>query len=243
MAVTLKRKRGAVSYKEPSSDDDMSGSSDQGQSTRTKRNPAPTRRSTRHPHPATVDEESSESEHDLSEPESAPAKRSRASRTSRSRGKRRISYKDASSDEEDEEDPDGDFEIQEERVMALRTRSRPTASRSPRPQKVRNAKGKSRRKGRHAIGAPLKPNKEVQPERKVAVIPTDGHNPVCVFCERQGGLEYFVQVCELHMVLRSASWAPDYSVLILMIYCLELGRSAIPRPPPDLRLRLTSPPR
>jgi hypothetical protein len=180
MAVTLKRKRGAVSYKEPSSDDDISESSDEGQSSRTKRNTAPTRRSTRRSHAATVDEASSESGHDSSEPEPAPVKFPRASRASRREGKQRISYKDASSDDEDEEDPDGDFEMQEERMMAVRTRSRPTASRSPRPQKVRSTKGRSRRKVAHTIGAPLKPNKEVQPERKVAAIPTDGRKPVCV---------------------------------------------------------------
>jgi hypothetical protein len=191
MAVTLKRKRGAVSYKEPSSDDEVSESSDQELPTRTKRTAAPTRRSTRRP--PVAEEASSESEHDSSEPEPAPVQHSRASRASgasrasRSRGKRGISYKDASSDEEDEEDPDADFEIEEEEelVPAARTRSRPTAPRSPRLHKVRSTKGKSRRRVAHAVGAPLKPNKEVQPERKVEAIPTDGHNPVCVFAVAQ----------------------------------------------------------
>ncbi|KAI4958120.1 hypothetical protein J4E86_003716 [Alternaria arbusti] len=169
MAVTLKRKRGAVSYKEPSSDEDLSESSGYEQTTR--KRTVPTRRSTRRP-PAD-DEAASESDH--SPPEPAPIRQQRGSRSSRIRGAPRISYKDVSSDEEDEEDPDADFELEDERVMTVRTRSRPVAAPSPRPEKIGGTK-RSRSRRKAVIGAPLKPNKEVQVERKTT-IPSDGHKP------------------------------------------------------------------
>jgi hypothetical protein len=170
MAVTLKRKRGAVSYKEPSSDEDLSESSGYDQTTR--KRTIPTRRSTRRP-PAD-DEAASESER--SPPEPAPARHQRGSRSSRTRGAPRISYKDVSSGEEDEEDPDADFELEGERVMAVRTRARPVVAPTSRPEKIGGSKrNRSRRKA--VIGAPLKPNKEGQVERKTT-IPSDGHKPV-----------------------------------------------------------------
>ncbi|KAH6868772.1 hypothetical protein BKA58DRAFT_441202 [Alternaria rosae] len=169
MAVTLKRKRGTVSYKEPSSDEDLSEGSGSEQTTR--KRTIPTRRSTRRP-PAD-DEAASESDH--SPPESAPIKQQRGSRSSRTRGAPRISYKDVSSDEEDEEDPDADFELEDERVMTLRTRSRPVAAPSSRPEKIGGTK-RSRSRRKAVIGAPLKPNKESQVERKTT-IPSDGHKP------------------------------------------------------------------
>ena len=172
MAVTLKRKRGAVSYKEPSSDEDLSESSGYEQTTR--KRTVPTRRSTRRP-PAD-DEAASESDH--SPPEPAPISQQRGSRSSRIRGAPRISYKDVSSDEEDEEDPDADFELEDERVMTVRTRSRPVAAPSPRPEKIGGTK-RSRSRRKAVIGAPLKPNKEVQVERKTTIL-SDGHKPVCV---------------------------------------------------------------
>lgn len=173
MAVTLKRKRGTVSYKEPSSDEDLSEGSGSEQTTR--KRTVLTRRSTRRP-PAD-DEAASESDH--SPPESAaPIKQQRGSRSSRTRGAPRISYKDVSSDEEDEEDPDADFELEDERVMTLRMRSRPVAAPSPRPEKIGGTK-RSRSRRKAVIGAPLKPNKESQVERKTT-IPSDGHKPVCL---------------------------------------------------------------
>ncbi|KNG50362.1 hypothetical protein TW65_02897 [Stemphylium lycopersici] len=169
MAVTLKRKRGAVSYKEPSSDDDLSDSS--GQERSTQKRTLPTRRSTRRTQ--AVGEVSSESEHDLPEP--APAQRQQPSRNPRGRGRRRISYKDVSSDE-DEEGADADFEVEEERVMAVRTRPQPSAPPSSRAQKTWGAKGsKSRRKA--VLGAQLAPNNGTHTETKVTNIPTDGHMP------------------------------------------------------------------
>jgi hypothetical protein len=172
MAVTLKRKRGAVSYKEPSSDEDLSESSGYEQTTR--KRTVPSRRSTRRP-PAD-DEAASESDH--SPPQPAPTTRQRDSRTSRSRGVPRISYKDVSSDDENEDDPDADFELEEQRVVTVRTRSRPVAAPTSRSEKTGGTKtSRSRRKA--AIGAPLKPNNEGQVERKTT-IPSDGHKPVCL---------------------------------------------------------------
>jgi hypothetical protein len=172
MAVTLKRKRGAVSYKEPSSDEDVSENSGYEQTTR--KRTVPTRRSTRRP-PAD-DEVASESDHPP--PRAAVTRQPRGSRSSRTRGAPRVSYKDVSSGEEDEEDADADFELEEERVMTVRTRSRPIAAPAAGSDKTGGIKRNgSRRKA--AIGAPLKPNTQFQVERKTA-IPSDGHRPVCL---------------------------------------------------------------
>ena len=173
MAVTLKRKRGAVSYKEPSSDDDLSESSGYEQTTR--KRTVPTRRSTRRP--AADDEAASESEHSPP-PQPASVKLQRESRTSRRRGAPKISYKDVSTDDEDEEDPDGDFELEEEQVMTVRTRPRPVAAPVSRSGKTVGIK-RSRSRRKATIGAPLKPNNESQVERKTT-IPSDGHKPVCL---------------------------------------------------------------
>ncbi|KAG9195716.1 hypothetical protein G6011_00837 [Alternaria panax] len=171
MAVTLKRKRGAVSYKEPSSDEDVSESSEYEQTTR--KRTVPTRRSTRRP-PAD-DEAASESAHSPPPPPPPATKRQRDSRTSRGRGVPRVSYKDVSTDDEDEEDLDGDFELEAEQVMTVRTRSRPAAAPTSRLDKTGNTK-RSRSRRKAMIGAPLKPNNEGQGERKTT-IPSDGHKP------------------------------------------------------------------
>lgn len=174
MAITLKRKRGAVSYKEASSDEDLPVSSDEERPTRTKI--APARRSTRQrPH----DNEDS-SRHTTPEP-AAPVRspqQSLRSTRGRDRGRHMISYKDASSDEED---PDADFEIEDEveRVVAVRTRHQTTAVQSPRPRKHSGSKARSRQ--RLVLGAVLKPNREGEVERKAVDILTDAHKPVCVF--------------------------------------------------------------
>ncbi|KAF1835212.1 hypothetical protein BDW02DRAFT_568225 [Decorospora gaudefroyi] len=177
MAVTLKRKRGAVSYKEPSSsEDDLSENYDQGRNTVRERT-APTRRCAGRSQ--AVDDVSSESEHDSPEPATVSRPRtSRAPRTSRpSRVKQSISYKDVSSDDEEDEDPDADFELEEEQVLTVRTKRRATAPPRPQPRKSGGTKGRCRRK--MVLGAPLKLNQQAQAqsERKVAAIPTDGHNP------------------------------------------------------------------
>ncbi|EUC33469.1 hypothetical protein COCCADRAFT_96062 [Bipolaris zeicola 26-R-13] len=168
MAVTLKRKRVAVSYKEPSSDDDISESSDHERTTR--KRTVPSRRSTRRMRAAV--QVSSESEH--ASPGPIPIKRKQPSRNPRRRGKGAVSYKDISSDE-DEEDPDADFEIEEERVMAVRTRSRPNAPPSSEIQKKRGSR--DRRTRRAVLGAPLAPNEKAQVGWRVTDIPTDGSVP------------------------------------------------------------------
>jgi hypothetical protein len=173
MAVTLKRKRVAVSYKEPSSDDDLSESSDHERVTQ--KRTVPSRRSTRRMR--AVDQVSSASER--ASPEPVPVDRQRPSRNARRRGKRNVSYKDISSDEDDL-DPDADFEVEEERVMTVRTRSRPSTLPSSEPQRKRGARDRNSR--RAVLGAPLAPNKGAQVERQVADIPTDGYIPVSLPC-------------------------------------------------------------
>ncbi|EDU46794.1 conserved hypothetical protein [Pyrenophora tritici-repentis Pt-1C-BFP] len=186
MAVTLKRKRGAVSYKEPSTDDDLSSSSGHEPSTRKPRT-APTRRSSRHPQ--VVDDASSESEHAAPTP---PDHRQPSVRSLRRRqGKQKISYKDVSSDEDEDDDPDADFELVEERVMPVRTRSRPVAPASPRYQERGQAKrGRAKRKA--VLGASRKPNDQVQVERKTVDILTDGHKPTWAFLPYHVLLQIFV---------------------------------------------------
>ncbi|EMD87356.1 hypothetical protein COCHEDRAFT_1144870 [Bipolaris maydis C5] len=168
MAVTLKRKRVAVSYKEPSSDDDLSESSNHERTTQ--KRTVPSRRLTRRMR--ATDQVSSESEH--ASPEPVPVKRKQPSRNPQRRGKGAVSYKDISSDE-DEEDPDADFEIEQERMMAVRTRSRPSAPPSSKIQKKRAPR--DRRTRRAVLGAPLAPNEEAQVGWRVTDIPTDGCVP------------------------------------------------------------------
>jgi hypothetical protein len=145
MAVTPKRKRGAVSYKEPSSDisdEDMSTDSgqQQHQQTRTQR-VAPQRRSARSRQ---------------SEQQSAKRPRQQTFRTDRNatddsiklRGRSNISYRDLSTDEEES---DGDFEVEEVIAPPRTTRTRTTvlSSRSRREKKVGSRVHKP-------LGAPMK---------------------------------------------------------------------------------------
>ena len=171
MTATLKRKRVPVSYKEPSSDDELSESS--GDEQTSQKRIVPSRRSTRHTQAAS--QVSSANEH--ASPEPVPVQRQRPSRNTR---RRAISYKDISSDEDDQ-DPDADFEVEAEQVMAVRTKTRPSASSSSETQKKRGSKDRNRRR-KAALGAPLAPNKEAQVERQATGIPTDGHVPVSFTC-------------------------------------------------------------
>ncbi|KAJ4369592.1 hypothetical protein N0V83_005354 [Neocucurbitaria cava] len=170
MAVTLKRKRGAVSYKEPSSEEDFSETSGEERTIRRRKRPTPSRRSTRHQQVDDEDESSSQQ----ASPQARPTRNPRnVPRTSRSHGRQKISYKDISSDEE-EDDPDADFEVEE--VQTPRKTARAAAVRSPRPPRSLDSKRRQRRK--LALGAPLKPNNAVVgSEGKAAEIPTDGHKP------------------------------------------------------------------
>lgn len=150
MAVTLKRKRDAVSYREPSSDEDLSDS-DQEQLPRRVRS-APVRRSARH-QSAEAEQQSPQRRRAVSP---IPIARTRAANPRnglRRRGKRQISYQDVSS----EDDGDEDFE---EEDTVVEQRPRRTLS-SPRLHK---GKQSGRRPGRppskitrKPLGAPLKP--------------------------------------------------------------------------------------
>lgn len=220
MTVTLKRKRVPVSYKEPSSDDDISESfSDERTS---EKRIIPSRRSARRTQP--VDPVSSGNEH--ASPEPVPVQHQRASRNTRRRGKRAISYKDISSDEYDE-DPDADFEMEPEQMMAVRTRTRPNAPSSSESQAKRGQKHRSRRN--RAVGAPLAPNNEAHVERQELGIPTDGNIPVRLCLLLQDRLQNTVAALRIDTVL--------------ILCCLGMDFPTIPRTPPDLRLRITSTPR
>ncbi|KAH7073697.1 hypothetical protein BKA63DRAFT_39096 [Paraphoma chrysanthemicola] len=160
MAVTLKRKRGAISYKEPSSDDDLTESSDGEKRVQRKRS-VPSRRSARH------------REHSPRETSPIANKGPSAkARSSGRHGRRKISYKDVSTDEE-EEDPDAEFEVSEDEPP--RTKPTRTTAQSPRPSKTSSSKGKSPRK--RALGAPLRPNEAPAVVTVSISIPTDGHKP------------------------------------------------------------------
>lgn len=174
MAVTLKRKRGAVSYKEPSSDEDSlddqsQESSQKGTARRTRaassQRPATHRNSNTQP-----------------QPDAAPAHSRRKNQPRGSQRQRRhnISYKDISSDEEDE-DPDADFEESQEacevstKPSRKTSRQRTLALRSLPPRKDRTSTSKSRRGP--VLGAPRKPRVPTDTVTSVTSIPTDGHRP------------------------------------------------------------------
>lgn len=220
MTVTLKRKRVPISYKEPSSDDDLSESlSDE----RTfQRRSVPSRRSTRRTQP--VDQVSSGNEH--ASPKPASVKRQRSPRNMRRRENRAISYKDISSDENDE-DLDADFELEPEQMMAVRTRTQPGAPPSSESQTKRGKKDRNRRR-KAVLGAPLAPNRETQSERQDMGIPTDGYVPVRLCLLLQGQLQVALAVLRIHIMLTH--------------YCLGMDFPTIPRTPPNLRLRITPTP-
>ena len=152
MATASKRKRGNISYKEPSSDEGISGASES-ESDHSSRPNAPARRSKRHRAPVTEDRHV----------ESTQSKKPTATTTRSARGhaRQRISYKDISTDEdedegEDEEDPDADFQAADDNApQRPQPSGRGRAVASPR-KPVKAVKGKSSRK--LPLGAPRKPN-------------------------------------------------------------------------------------
>ncbi|KAJ4378754.1 hypothetical protein N0V86_005625 [Didymella sp. IMI 355093] len=170
MAMTTKRKRGTVSYKEPSSDEDLSESSEYERTPRRKRL-APSRRSTRH----RADDDDNDEQREAQElfPAIEPQKRSR--KEIRTRRHRKVSYKDVSSDEE--EDPDADFEIPEEHVRLTQSRVKATAAPSPRPQRSGRIGDKTRSKQKLVIGRIRKPNRAPDAASEAISIPSDGHKP------------------------------------------------------------------
>ncbi|KAF2855118.1 hypothetical protein T440DRAFT_475408 [Plenodomus tracheiphilus IPT5] len=173
MVVTLKRKRGAISYRESSTDDDLSESSDDAQPSSVPNQAISSRRNATRPRHRREDGDEASSRH--ASPALAPSSRSKPSaRARRSSGRANISYKDISSDEED---PDADFELDAEQTIAVRTRPRRQfhASQPPRAQKIQISEGKQRHRSR--LGAALKPNNQAKSEPEAVGIPTDGHKP------------------------------------------------------------------
>ncbi|KAH4178251.1 hypothetical protein HBH43_042410 [Parastagonospora nodorum] len=162
MAVTLKRKRGAVSYREPSSDEEISESSGQEGQVRPKR-ATPSRRSTRRSEPAAQQMGPV-----------ADRRRATGSREGRRREVPKISYKDVSTDEEEQDDPDDDFEADNDEPPR-RTKPPTTSARSPKPHKPSKSKGKSPQK--LVLGAPRRDNVTSPVATTTAPIPTDGHIP------------------------------------------------------------------
>ena len=170
MAVTTKRKRGAVSYKEPSSDEDVSEGSGYQKTPRRKRH-APSRRSARHQ--ANDDDLGQQT---TPEPSPAPEPSRKKQKESRTRRHGKVSYKDISSDAE--EDPDADFEVPEEHVVrTTQRRAKATVVPSPRPQRSRRTKERGRPKQNLVIGRIRKPNQATTAAAEVISIPSDGHRP------------------------------------------------------------------
>ncbi len=169
MAVTTKRKRGAVSYKEPSSDEEFSESSGYEQTRRRKRS-APSRRSVRH---QAKDDDSNR--RTTAEPSPAPEPSRKKYKELRTRRHRKISYKDISSDEE--EDPDADFEDPEDYVRPAHRRAKAEAAPSPRPQKPGRTSGTSRSKQQLVVGRIRKPNQASSTASQAVSILSDGHIP------------------------------------------------------------------
>jgi hypothetical protein len=186
MAVTSKRKRGAVSYREPSSDEDMSASSSDVEETsrRRQQRTAPSRRSTRQRQESPVERASP----------IAGKRQATASRVSRRHETHKISYKDVSTDEDVEEDPGADSTASDDepppRTKLPKTSNRPSRPRSPRPHKPTHPKGRPHRK--LVLGAPLKANEASPDAVSTARIPTDGHIPAWATLPYHALLQIFV---------------------------------------------------
>lgn len=238
MAVTLKRRRGAVSYKEPSSDEDLSESSDGGGAERSKR-PAPSRRSTRHRQEAddNGDEDEAPIDH-ISLPIIPARKLQSVRRPSRGSRRRQFSYKDISTDEED--DPDADFELEEEPTRQPRPKPRQVAGKSLRSHQSPQSKPRGQRK--LVLGAPLKPNTTFHAERKAAEIPTDGHKPAWATLPYHVLLQIFVYASH---PLRDENMRPTTSIPWLVQVarmCSTFTKPALTalyRNPPIFATRLT----
>ncbi|KAF1961269.1 hypothetical protein CC80DRAFT_436941 [Byssothecium circinans] len=175
MAVTLKRKRAAVSYREPSSNEDVDS---EAESNSRPKHPAPMRRSIRQRSPSEEAEPSFSVGRQRGAATAKAAKETSRRRTALRKEKRRISYKDVSSDDVDEDWGDEDFEMEEE-VEQPKPRRRVAAS--PRAQKsktsVKNLAHSAGSRMRKTLGAPLKPRTTEQAPSTPVKIPTDGHKP------------------------------------------------------------------
>lgn len=161
MAVTLKRKRVAVSYREPSSDDDALDSAvDAGLS---RKRAAPVRRSARHR--STGTDQPCPRQDRVS-----PTQPATPSTTANSRHRPRrgvngpVSYRDASSEDEDrvEDKEEDDFEVEAEPMLVLHRRPARTDAAPAKGKNRSSERGSRRRPGRSprkALGAPLKRRK------------------------------------------------------------------------------------
>ncbi|KAF2688714.1 hypothetical protein K458DRAFT_293069 [Lentithecium fluviatile CBS 122367] len=170
MAVTLKRKRGAVSYREQSSNEDISDSASDTVSRR--KRTAPVRRSARHQ--STGAEPPSRGQRRPPSPHSPATSREMGGRrVLRREGKRQISYRDASSED------DGD-DFRDEDLVGQR-RPSPSTPQPSRPHKSRKSERKLGRssgaRSQKSLGAPLKPQSTPRSTSVPAQIPTDGHRP------------------------------------------------------------------
>ncbi|KAF2660130.1 hypothetical protein K491DRAFT_589680 [Lophiostoma macrostomum CBS 122681] len=169
MAVTLKRRRDAVSYKEPSSDDDLLGASDSDH-TPEKRRAAPQRRSARHQDPEsrqlrTVFQQTQTSS------TSSNHQRLSAKDESRLRRHTKVSYRESSSDE----DSGTEFEPDQPTLPPQRTTQRTGAT------PITKSSKRSRGRPRKAFGASKRPNvpnvPDVKVKRPAPAIITDGKIP------------------------------------------------------------------
>lgn len=171
MAVSSKRKRGAVSYKELSSDEEISESLGYERSPRRKRS-APARRSTRY---RANDGDDNDDRRTTPEPSSAPDTSRKKRREPRNRRPHKLSYKDISSDEE--EDPDADFEVFADHVQPRQSKVNATAEPSPPPQRSSRKIEKGRSKHQLVVGRIRKPNRAPDAASEIKPIPSDGHKP------------------------------------------------------------------
>ncbi|KAL5115800.1 hypothetical protein ACEQ8H_006295 [Pleosporales sp. CAS-2024a] len=232
MASTLKRKRGAVSYREPSSDEDLSESSGEDVQATAKRSTS-SRRTTRRSDPT------------------APQVRQKADRrpTTRLRGSRRgqgrrISYKDASTDDENDEDPDADFEASDSEP-ASQAKPPARSTRSPthpslQPLKVALPKGRSPQK--LLVGAPRKANEASIATATAAPISTDGRKPPWASLPYHVLLQMFVYASH---PLRDENMKPMHSIpWLVQMACMcsaftKPALTALYRNPPIFAMKQT----
>lgn len=150
MVATQKRKRAIVSYREPSSDEDLGESASEAQPSRTRNRNKRARPSTRNrsPSPRTKPTPPQARCRNAQAAEGSTAGK-RTGRALRQSKQRAVSYKDISSDEDD------DFEVEQEEVVERRQPRRPTAQPN-RPH--RSTQSKKTGTPRKSLGAPRKPN-------------------------------------------------------------------------------------
>ncbi|KAF2182718.1 hypothetical protein K469DRAFT_740096 [Zopfia rhizophila CBS 207.26] len=241
MAINLKRKRAAISYKEPDTDDELSENSDEGYTPK-KKHAVPQRRSARHS--AQAPEEPSLRQSRRSGPNREPIAAD-DSENARPRRKRVISYRESSSDE----DEDTDFQVEEE--IPAREKPKGKVGRPPRTQSKKSKLGRPKR----TLGAPR--NRRSTPKPSTDTSPpdiiSDGNKPAWSSLPYHILLQIFVYASHpLHENLNPTSSIPWLVAVSRM--CLSFTKPALTalyRNPPifaikknrkDLVHHLTSPP-